>query len=330
MPMQYEPPFKITSKAINFISQISEKIGEIHNLENTVHSVQLRKKNRIKTIHSSLAIENNSLTIEQMTAIIEGKRVLGSPNEIWEVKNAVQAYELLLTLNPYQEKDLLQAHRLMMNELVNRSGKYRRDGVGIFDGRSVVHVAPPADRVPFLMGDLFQWLKDTDAHPLIKSSVFHYEFEFIHPFEDGNGRMGRLWQTVILKDWKPFFAWLPIETLIKEHQTEYYHALGISDANSDSTAFIEFMLSMIFDTIESILATESKITQKITQKITVNQQKIIQAIKDNPYITQEELAGIVGIARLNIIKNMKKLQEQHIITRVGADKNGYWHIEENN
>ncbi|EPF29215.1 Fic family protein [Treponema medium] len=328
--MQYEPPFKITSKAINFISQISEKIGEIHNLENTVHSVQLRKKNRIKTIHSSLAIENNSLTIEQMTAIIEGKRVLGSPNEIWEVKNAVQAYELLLTLNPYQEKDLLQAHRLMMNELVNRSGKYRRDGVGIFDGRSVVHVAPPADRVPFLMGDLFQWLKDTDAHPLIKSSVFHYEFEFIHPFEDGNGRMGRLWQTVILKDWKPFFAWLPIETLIKEHQTEYYHALGISDANSDSTAFIEFMLSMIFDTIESILATESKITQKITQKITVNQQKIIQAIKDNPYITQEELAGIVGIARLNIIKNMKKLQEQHIITRVGADKNGYWHIEENN
>jgi len=328
--MQYEPPFKITSKAINLISQISEKIGEIHNLENTVHSVQLRKKNRIKTIHSSLAIENNSLTIEQMTAIIEGKRVLGSPNEIREVKNAVQAYELLLTLNPYQEKDLLQAHRLMMNELVNRSGKYRRDGVGIFDGRSVVHVAPPADRVPFLMGDLFQWLKDTDAHPLIKSSVFHYEFEFIHPFEDGNGRMGRLWQTVILKDWKPFFAWLPIETLIKEHQTEYYHALGISDANSDSTAFIEFMLSVIFDTIESILATESKITQKITQKITVNQQKIIQAIRDNPYITQEELAGIVGIARLNIIKNMKKLQEQHIITRVGADKNGYWHIEENN
>ncbi|QSH91996.1 Fic family protein [Treponema medium] len=328
--MPYEPPFKITSKAINFISQISEKIGEIHNLENTVHSVQLRKKNRIKTIHSSLAIENNSLTIEQMTAIIEGKRVLGSPNEIWEVKNAVQAYELLLTLNPYQEKDLLQAHRLMMNELVNRSGKYRRDGVGIFDGRSVVHIAPPADRVPFLMDDLFQWLKDTDAHPLIKSSVFHYEFEFIHPFEDGNGRMGRLWHSRILAEWNPLFIHLPIETLIKEHQTEYYHALGISDANSDSTAFIEFMLSMIFDTIESILATESKITQKITQKITVNQQKIIQAIKDNPYITQEELAGIVGIARLNIIKNMKKLQEQHIITRVGADKNGYWHIEENN
>jgi len=325
--MQYEPPFKITSKAINLISQISEKIGEIHNRENIVHSVQLRKKNRIKTIHSSLAIENNSLTIEQITAIIEGKRVLGSPNEIREVKNAVQAYELLLTLNPYQEKDLLQAHHLMMNNLVNHSGKYRGDGVGIFDGRNVVHVAPPADRVPSLMSDLFQWLKDTDTHPLIKSSVFHYEFEFIHPFEDGNGRMGRLWQTVILKEWKPFFAWLPVETLIKEHQNEYYQALSLSDANSDSTAFIEFMLSVILNTIESILATESKITVKITQKITANQQKIIQAIKDNPYITQEELAAVVGIARLNIIKNMKKLQEQHIITRVGADKNGYWRVE---
>ena len=178
------------------------------------------------------------------------------------------------------------------------------------------------------MGDLFQWLKDTDAHPLIKSSVFHYEFEFIHPFEDGNGRMGRLWQTVILKDWKPFFAWLPVETLIKERQNDYYQALGLSDANSDSTAFIEFMLSVILDTIEAILKTESKITAKITTKITVNQQKIIQAIKDNPYITQEELAAVVGIARLNIIKNMKKLQEQHIITRVGADKNGYWRIED--
>ncbi|MGP1455688.1 MAG: Fic family protein [Treponema sp.] len=327
--MQYEPPFKITSKAINLISQISEKIGEIHNFVNTAHSVQLRKKNRIKTIHASLAIENNALTIEQITAIIEGKRVLGSPNEIREVKNAVQAYELLLELNPYQEKDLLQAHRLMMNELVSNSGKYRREGVGIFDGRSVVHVAPPAERVPSLMNDLFQWLKSTDTHPLIKSSVFHYEFEFIHPFEDGNGRMGRLWQTVILKEWKPLFAWLPVETLIKDHQNEYYQALALSDANSDSTAFIEFILSVILHTtIEAIIETESKITQKIAVKITVNQQKIIQAIKDNPYITQEELAAVVGIARLNIIKNMKKLQEQHIITRIGADKNGYWRIEE--
>nr|WP_303933005.1 Fic family protein [Treponema denticola] len=324
--MSYEPPFKITSKAINLISQISEKIGEISTLENTERTVQLRKKNRIRTIHSSLAIENNSLTIEQITAIIEGKRVLGPPNEIQEVKNAVQAYELLLNLNPYKQNDLLKAHQLMMNDLVKHNGKYRKGGVGIFDGKGVVHVAPPADRVPFLMNDLFDWLKSSDAHPLIKSCVFHYEFEFIHPFEDGNGRMGRLWQTVILTEWKPIFAWLPIETLIKENQKLYYKALGISDSNADSTEFIEFMLSIILKTIKEIIATELKITQKITQKITVNQQKIIASIKNNPYITQEELAEIVGIARLNIIKNMKKLQEQNIIKRIGADKNGYWQI----
>ena len=324
--MSYEPPFKITSKAINLISQISEKIGEISTLENTERTVQLRKKNRIRTIHSSLAIENNSLTIEQITAIIEGKRVLGPPNEIQEVKNAVQAYELLLNLNPYKQNDLLKAHQLMMNDLVKHSGKYRKGGVGIFDGKGVVHVAPPADRVPFLMNDLFDWLKSSDAHSLIKSCVFHYEFEFIHPFEDGNGRMGRLWQTVILTEWKPIFAWLPIETLIKENQKLYYKALGISDSNADSTEFIEFMLSIILKTIKEIITTELKITQKITQKITVNQQKIIDSIKNNPYITQEELAEIVGIARLNIIKNMKKLQEQNIIKRIGADKNGYWQI----
>ena len=324
--MSYEPPFKITSKAINLISQISEKIGEISTLENTERTVQLRKKNRIRTIHSSLAIENNSLTIEQITAIIEGKRVLGPPNEIQEVKNAVQAYELLLNLNPYKQNDLLKAHQLMMNDLVKHNGKYRKGGVGIFDGKGVVHVAPPADRVPFLMNDLFDWLKSSDAHPLIKSCVFHYEFEFIHPFEDGNGRMGRLWQTVILTEWKPIFAWLPIETLIKENQKLYYKALGISDNNADSTEFIEFMLSIILKTIKEIITTELKITQKITQKITVNQQKIIASIKNNPYITQEELAEIVGIARLNIIKNMKKLQEQNIIKRIGADKNGYWQI----
>ena len=166
---QYQPPFQITSKIIDYISRISEKVGEINSLENSPLQIKLRKENRIKTIHSSLAIENNSLTIEQITAIIEGKRVLGSPNEIQEVKNAIQAYELLLTLNPYDEKDLLKAHTLMMQDLVSQNGKYRKDGVGIFDGNQVVHRAPPADRVPFLMADLFSWIKTTDVHPLIKS-----------------------------------------------------------------------------------------------------------------------------------------------------------------
>ena len=324
----YQPPFEITSKIIELISKISEKIGEINSLQNSPHQIKLRKENRIKTIHSSLAIENNSLSLEQITAIIDGKRVLGNPNEIKEVKNSIQAYDLLLSLNPYNEKDLLKAHKLMMQDLVDRNGKYRTDGVGIFDGEKVVHLAPPADRVPELMFDLFEWLKTSDVHPLIKSCVFHYEFEFIHPFQDGNGRMGRLWQTVILKDWKEVFAWLPVETLIKENQKEYYNALGVSDSAADSTKFIEFMLTLILNTIEEIIATENKVTQKVTQKVTVNQQKIIDAIKNNPFITQEELASIVGIARKNIISNMKKLQENGLIKRIGADKNGYWQVEE--
>ena len=323
----YTPPFEITSKIIELISNISEKIGEINYLQNSPHYIQLRKENRIKTIHSSLAIENNSLSLEQITAIIDGKRILGNPNEIKEVKNSIQAYDLLLTLDPYNEKDLLKAHKLMMQDLVKRNGTYRNDGVGIFYGEKVVHLAPPADRVPKLMADLFGWLKTSDVHPLIKSCVFHYEFEFIHPFQDGNGRMGRLWQTVILKDWKEIFAWLPVETLIKENQQEYYKVLGTSDTEANSTKFIEFMLSLLLNTIEKIIKTEKKVTQKVTVKVTANQQKIIDAIKNNPFITQEELAKIVGIARKNIVSNMKKLQENGLIKRVGADKNGHWQVE---
>ena len=324
--IMYTPPFEITSKIIELISNISEKIGEISSIQNNSHYIQLRKENRIQTIHSSLAIENNSLSLEQITAIIDGKRVLGNPNEIQEVKNSVQAYDLLLTLNPYNEKDLLKAHKLMMQDLVENSGKYRTDGVGIFDGEHVIHVAPPAKRVPELMADLFEWLKTSDVHPLIKSCVFHYEFEFIHPFQDGNGRIGRLWQTVILKEWKEVFAWIPVETLIKENQKEYYNALGVSDKSANSTKFIEFMLSIILTTIEEIIETERKVTVNVTQKVTVNQKKIIEAIKENPNITQEKLAEIVGISRKSIIANMKQLQENGFIKRIGADKNGYWQI----
>ena len=324
----YTPPFEITSKIIELISNISEKIGEINSLQDSPYHVQLRKENRIKTIHSSLAIENNSLSLKQITAIIDGKKVLGNPNEIQEVKNSIQAYDLLLSLNPYKEMDLLKAHKLMMQDLVERNGKYRTDGVGIFDGEKVVHMAPPADRVSELMGDLFEWLKTSDAHPLIKSCVFHYEFEFIHPFQDGNGRMGRLWQTVILKEWKEIFAWLPVETLVKENQKEYYSVLGMSDSVANSTKFIEFMLKLILNTIEEILKAEEKVTTKVTTKVTINQQKIIDIIRKNPYVTQEELADIIGITKKSITANMKKLQENGLIKRIGANKNGHWQINE--
>lgn len=324
----YVPPFEITPKIIDLISKISEKIGEINSLESSARHVELRRESRIKTIHSSLAIENNSLSLEQITAIINGKRVLGAPNEIQEVKNAIQAYDLLLSLDSTKEKDLLRAHALMMKDLVRNNGRYRSGGVGIFNGQNVVHVAPPASRVPTLMKDLFRWVKKADVHPLVKSCVFHYEFEFIHPFQDGNGRLGRLWQSAILKDWKKVFAWIPVESLIKENQAKYYRVLRACDASADSTAFVEFLLLLILKAAEEIVKNEKKVTVKVTIKVTVNQKKILEAVKKNPHVTLDELSKKIGISRKSIAANVKKLQEAGMLKRNGADKNGYWEIVE--
>ena len=322
----YVPPFEITPKIIDLISKISEKIGEINSLESSARHVELRRESRIKTIHSSLAIENNSLSLEQITAIINGKRVLGAPNEIQEVKNAIQSYDLLLSLDSTKEKDLLRAHALMMKDLVRNNGRYRSGGVGIFNGQNVVHVAPPASRVPALMKDLFRWVKRADVHPLVKSCVFHYEFEFIHPFQDGNGRLGRLWQSAILKDWKKVFAWIPVESLIKENQAKYYRVLRACDATADSTAFVEFLLLLILKAAEEIVKNEKRVTVKVTVKVTVNQKKILEAVKKNPYVTLDELSKKIGISRKSIAANVKKLQEAGMLKRNGADKNGYWEI----
>ena len=322
----YVPPFEITPKIIDLISKISEKIGEINSLESSARHVELRRESRIKTIHSSLAIENNSLSLEQITAIINGKRVLGAPNEIQEVKNAIQSYDLLLSLDSTKEKDLLRAHALMMKDLVRNNGRYRSGGVGIFNGQNVVHVAPPASRVPALMKDLFRWVKRADVHPLVKSCVFHYEFEFIHPFQDGNGRLGRLWQSAILKDWKKVFAWIPVESLIKKNQAKYYRVLRACDATADSTAFVEFLLLLILKAAEEIVQNEKRVTVKVTVKVTVNQKKILEAVKKNPYVTLDELSKKIGISRKSIAANVKKLQEAGMLKRNGADKNGYWEI----
>ena len=213
----YIPPFTVTDEMTSLVIEIAETLGRMSVNDKDIPTPTLRKENRIKTIHSSLAIENNSLSLEQITAIIEGKRVLGPPNEILEVMNANEAYNILFELNPYKEEDLLKAHRLMMTDLVKENGIYRSDGVGVFDGQKCIHMAPPAIRIPYLMKELLSWVKKTKVHPLISSCVFHYEFEFIHPFADGNGRMGRMWQTLLLMQWKPIFAWIPVVTIVKKH-----------------------------------------------------------------------------------------------------------------
>lgn len=245
----YQPPYTITPEILNRVAAISEAIGRMTELTDSSRALRLRRINRIRTIHGSLAIEGNTLSEAQITAILDGKRVIAAPREVQEVKNALAAYDRFDSWKPEAEKDLLEAHRMLMSGLIDEAGIYRKGGVGVMAGQQLIHMAPPADRVPPLMGDLFHWLTTTDAHPLIASSVFHYEFEFIHPFADGNGRMGRLWQGLILARWNPLFADIPVESLIFEHQAGYYRALQESTRHTDSAPFIAFMLCMILETV---------------------------------------------------------------------------------
>ena len=248
----YTPPFHMTDHMTSLIAEISEQVGRIIVLQGDTISPQLRRENRIWTIHSSLAIEQNSLSLEQVTAILDGKRVLGNPNEIREVQNAYQAYELLLQLNPASVDDLLQAHRLMMNGLVPENGKFRSGGVVVYDGTVLIHRAPPARLVPQHIQNLFAWYASSELHPLIKSAIFHYEFEFIHPFADGNGRMGRMWHSLLLAQWREMFYWLPVEELIQSRQQDYHKALAAADAQADSAGFVELMLEIIRDSLQAL------------------------------------------------------------------------------
>ena len=254
---KYAPPFHMTDAIIAKISEISELVGSITAWQDMHTNLKPRRENRIKTIYSSLAIENNTLSLDQVTAIVNGKRVLGTPKEIQEVKNAFDAYEQLLSFNPYSVGDLLKAHRTLMNELVREAGMFRSGGVGVFNGDQLIHMAPPANLVPELMNNLLTWAENSKVHPLVKSCAFHYEFEFIHPFADGNGRMGRMWNTLLLYQWKPIFAWLPIETLIRERQQAYYAALAQADQTADATPFVEFLLTVIYDTLREIAETQN-------------------------------------------------------------------------
>jgi len=248
-----KPPYEITSSILKLITSISEKIGEVNaNLLNRP-SPKLRKQNRIKTIHSSLKIEGNTLTEEQITALLENKSVIGPKKDVLEVLNAIKIYENLENFNPSNEKSFLEAHQKLMEGLIENSGKYRTQSVGIVKGSKVEHLAPPFENVPYLMKDLFEYLKKSDEIELIKSCVFHYEMEFIHPFLDGNGRMGRLWQTLILMEKYPIFEFLPFETLISNDQEKYYKALAESDKSGKSTKFIEYMLNVIDISISQLL-----------------------------------------------------------------------------
>jgi Fic family protein len=304
------PPYEITSSILNYITSISEKIGEVNANYLNRASPQLRKQNKIKTIHSSLKIEGNTLTEEQITALIENKRVAGPQKDVKEVLNAIAIYENLKNFESKEEKSFLKAHKILLSNLIENSGKYRTQGVGIVKGSKVEHLAPPAQNVPYLMKDLFNYLK-TDEIELIKSCVFHYEMEFIHPFLDGNGRMGRLWQTLILMEKYPVFEYLPFETLISKDQDKYYKALSESDKLGKSTKFIEYMLRVIDASIAELLNFNNRtLTEKERLEYFISLNKTEFSRKDYMDVFKD-------ISSATASRDLRNGAEKYLFTKVG-------------
>ena len=327
--MSYQPPFQLTHTMTRKVANIGELIGTWKAANQNQLVPELRRDNRIKTIQASLAVGQNTLTLEQVTAVIEGKTVLGLPKEIQEVRNAFRAYETLDQWNPYKLDDMLAAHAVLMYGLVDDAGHWRSTGAGIYRGDRLVHMAPPQSQVPRLMADLFDWLKNSDAHPLIASAAFHYEFEFIHPFSDGNGRIGRLWQTLILSHWQPMLAYLPVETVIKHRQQDYYQLLTESDQKSDCSAFIEFLLQAIEDSLQEAISTQPDIVSEKTRVETQvkTPEQILLLLQQNPHMTLSEVADAIGKSVSTVERAVAKLKKENRLAYHGPKKGGYWHIQ---
>jgi len=310
-----KPPYTLTENIVQLIASISEKLGEVKATHLYKPPTELRKKNRIKTIQSSLEIEGNTLTEEQITALLNNKRVLASKKDIVAVQNAIKVYEQLHHFNPNKLKDLEKAHGLLMQGLIQEAGKLRLKNVGIVKGKKVAHIAPSGSMVKGLMNDLFNYLKTNKDIILIKSCVFHYELEFIHPFLDGNGRMGRLWQTLLLMQQYPVFEYLPVELLIKENQKAYYKALGKSDKAGNSTPFIEFMLNIILQALNDLLQTQNR---TLTVKDRISLYKAIAG--ENLFTRKDYLNHFKKIAQATASRDLKWAVEQKILVKFGKNR----------
>ncbi|MBR6864911.1 MAG: Fic family protein [Bacteroidales bacterium] len=321
----YKPPFTVSAKAINLIAKISSQLERYAIRMEQEDTLRLRRANRIKTIHSSLAIEGNTLSEGEVQAVLEGKKVVAPLKEIQEVKNAIKTYELYPKLNPFSIQDLLLAHGTMMAGLVDEAGMFRKGGVGVFDGDKPIHIAPPADRVRDLMSDLFGWLENADDHLLIRSCVFHYEFEFIHPFADGNGRIGRLWQSLILGRLNPIFEHLPVENMVYSNQQAYYHAINRSSDLGDSGPFIDFMLEEILNTL---VGHQGKSDADIADEKDLNyqQQRVLGYLRADRHTTAAKIAADLDMSARQIERMLADMKAKGIIRRIGANRNGYWEI----
>lgn len=325
----YQPPFVVTPLILNQVIEIGELMGHWAAMAGRA-SPLLRKENRIRTIQASLAIEHNSLTTEQVTALMEGKRILAPAKDIQEVRNAILAYEKMSEWKSEQLSDLLQAHRVLMLGLVDNPGQLRAGNVGVYREKQLIHMTPPASQVLRLMNDLLGWLKTTELHPLIAGAVFHYEFEFIHPFADGNGRMGRLWQTLILREWRSELAWLPVETLIHYQQDRYYQVLGQCDRQSSCTPFIEFILENIISALQEGLRKPSPLSEEMSEEMSSDlldiEKRILQILSNQPGRSAKSIADECEISARTIERYLKALQLKGKLQRVGATKGGIWRV----
>ena len=314
--MAYEPPFTQTRSIDGLALDIAEMVGSLAPASELSTNPQLHRELRIKTIHSSLAVEGNALSEDAVSALLDGKRVLGAPNDILEVQNAERAYALLPSLDPYGVDDLLRVHREMMSGLIPEAGMLRSKNVGVFDGGALIHAGTPAAYVAGAVADLFGWIRSTDLHPLISSCVFHFEFELIHPFADGNGRTGRLWHTLLLSRWRPVLAWVPVESVILAHQREYYEALAQSDEEGDSAAFVELMLKIIKEAIEPYCAASLAGASR--------SQRALELLAKEPAMSIGELAVCLGMSKRSAERLVAELKRQGKVAREGSPRAGRW------
>ena len=317
-----KPPFEITNAMIDRVAEIAGLVGRLSTSQLS-SSPTLRRASRIRTIHGSLAIEQNTLTLEQVTAVLSGKRVLAPPKDIAEVKNAYEIYEHLDQLNPYSVDDLLTAHGVMTRGVVEESGVFRSRPVGVVDKDGhILHFGTLPEYVPNLVMELLDWVRDSDVHILIRSCVFHYEFELIHPFADGNGRVGRLWHTLLLSTWNPAFAWLPVESMIYAHQQEYYAAINASNEAGESTVFIEFMLSTIQASLIDAIRTRDEMSDGKTDKAAVRREQIKRFLESHPFIMNADVRTLCNVSAATANRILAELVKEE--TLVKYREGGHW------
>ena len=321
-----EPPYTISDQAMASMVEIASALERYKIVMEGADGVRLRRRNHIRTIRGTTAIEGNGLTEAQITAVLAGKHVAAPKREIEEVRNAHNAYAAIESFNPYSAKDLLKAHGVMTAGLVDRPGEWRRCNVGIEGKGGLSHVAPPFSMVPGLMADLFAWLNASQAPMLVKSSVFHYEFEFIHPFPDGNGRTGRLWQTALLGSWREEFYGLPIENIVWAHQAEYYDAIRRSNAGGDCGPFIDYMLDKILRTLRARGKADEGATKSRDKGRDKSRDKILMLLKRQPGLTQAELAAVLGLSVKAVEKAIAQLKDANRLRRKGGKKFGEWEV----